>query len=86
MKLGTQKGQDKVQNNVDLTILNNNSFDVKNCAYCKHKFAIPIGTDINEVIRYNNKLSKLYHTQISEWANTPTKKRGVKPRYTKLLS
>ena len=73
VKLGTQKGCGRIQDNVDLTILHNDSFDVDNCAYCKHRFVLPIGLDINEITTYNNKVARQHSEKMRERSNTATK-------------
>ena len=50
-RVGSQKGSERLQDNVDMTSITNSSFVVNNCAYCKHRYVIPIGMDINEITR-----------------------------------
>ena len=86
VKLGGQKGSVKLQDNVDLTILKNDSFDVENCGYCRHCFVIPIGLDINKIHKYNMKVVKAHNGKMKEWSNTQSNKRGPRPRPVKALS
>ena len=69
IKLGAQKGQSRLQDNVDLTAITDKSFDIDNCAYCKHRFVIPIGMDINELTRFNNKVQKQHLDKMIVWNN-----------------
>ena len=46
VKLGKQKGLSRIQDNMDMTELSVDSFDVNNCPYCCHKYVVPIGMDI----------------------------------------
>ena len=85
-KLGEQKGSKKLQDNFDMTELDNNSFDVDNCAYCKHRFVVPHGLDIHEITRYNSKVGKKHSHEMLMWTNLPTQKRGPKPKAGKSLS
>ena len=85
-KLGEQKGTKKLQDNFDITTLDNNSFDLDNCAYCKHRFVVPHGLDIHEITRYNSKISKKHNQEMSIWTNLATNKRGPKPKAGKSLS
>ena len=73
-KLVSQKGQSCLQDNVDMTSLNDRSFDVNSCAYCKHKFIIPIGLDVHAITRFNSRVNKSHLEKMKEWSNTPTKK------------
>ena len=86
VKLGTQKGSRKFQDNVDMALLNSNLVDVENCAYCKHIFVIPIGLDINEITSYNAKIAKRHNNEMKIWTNMTTGKRSSKPRPGKYLS
>ena len=86
VKLGNQKGNGKLQDNVDLTTLNNDSFDTENCVVCRHRFVMPVGMDIHEITRYNTKVSKQHSSKMLDWNNTPIKKKGVKPRPGKGVS
>ena len=86
VKLGSQKGQGKLQDNVDLTILTNKSFDLNNCAYCEHRFCMPIGLDLNEITGYNTKVTTSFRDKMREWSNLPTNKRGARPRPMKTLT
>ena len=61
-------------------------FDVENCGYCRHRFVMPIGLDINEIHKYNTKVVKAHNEKMKEWTNTPSKKRSAKPRPAKALS
>jgi len=85
-KIGKQKGQNRVQDNLDMTTITNESFDVSNCAYCKHRFIVPIGLQVPEITRHNTKVSKDHCIKMRKWNNTPVKKRGVKPRPEKSLT
>ena len=38
VNLGSQKLNGKIQDNIDLTILNNDSFYTENCVACHHRF------------------------------------------------
>ena len=75
VKLGTQKGTSRIQDNMDLTKLKSDSFDVNNCPYCKHKYVAPIGLDIVEITTYNTKIAKTHLEKMKIWSNTPVKKR-----------
>ena len=86
IKLGAQKGQSRLQDNVDLTAITDKSFDIDNCAYCKHRFVIPIGMDINDLTRFNNKVQKQHLDKMIVWNNIASKKRGPKPRPNKSVS
>ena len=85
-KVGRQKGQNRIQDNLDMTTITNESFDVSNCAYCKHRFVVPIGMQVGEITKYNTKVAKEHNGKMKKWGNTPVKKRGVKPRPNKLIS
>jgi len=85
-KIGTQKGQGRIHDNLDMTSLKNDSFDVDNCAYCQHRFVVPIGMDVGELTKFNSKVAKEHHIKLKKWTNTPTKKRGIKPRPGKSMS
>lgn len=73
VKLGYQKGQGKLQDNVDLVILTNKLFDYNTCAYCQHRRCMSIDLDIPEINRYNLKVIKLFQDKMKVWTNTPTK-------------
>ena len=84
--IGTQKGQGRLQDNMDITGYDNNTFDLNNCAYCKHRFVVPIGMDIVERNKHNTKVESEYHVKMEKWNTTSTVKRGAKPRPGKLLT
>lgn len=86
VKLGTNKGQGCIQNNLDMTIIDNNSFDVNGLAYCKHIFVVPIGMDIGELTKYNSKVAKEHHTKMKKWSHTTTKRICIKPCPGKSMS
>ena len=71
VKLGTQKGTSRIQDNMDLTELKSDSFDVNNCLYCCHKYVAPIGLDIVEITKYNTKIAKKHLEKMKVWSNTP---------------
>ena len=68
-----------------MTSLNNDSFDVDKCAYCKHRFVVPIGMTIIEITKFNQKVAKKQLHKMKTWYNLPTTKTGVKPRPAKSL-
>ena len=86
VKLGNQKGNNMLQDNVDLSKLDNDSFDTENCVVCHHKFVMPIGMDINEITQFNTKITKAHSIKMTEWNNTPFRKKGTKPRPGKGVS
>ena len=86
VKIGKQKGQDRIQDNLDMTTITNDSFDVSNCAYCKHRFVVPIGLEVGEITSHNTKVAKEHNAKMRKWTNTPVKKKGVKPRPNKSIS
>ena len=86
VKLGKQKGLSRIQDNMDMTELSVDSFDVNNCPYCCHKFVVPIGMDIKEITRYNNKIANQHLEKMKIWSNTPVKKKGPRPRPAKSLT
>lgn len=79
VKIDTQKVQGCIQDNLDMTTLTNASFDVDNCAYCTHRFVVPIGMDIGKLTKYNTKVGKEHLLKMKKWTNIPSKRRGVKP-------
>ena len=79
-KIGSQKGQAILQDNMDVIKLDNKSFDIDSFAYCKHRFIVPIGKNLVEITRYNKKVAKDHHLKMCEWTNTQANRRGVKPR------
>lgn len=85
-RIGSQKGSTRIQDNVDMKSLQDNSFDMNCCAACKHKYIIPIGIDVVEITKHNTMVDKNHLAKMKVWSNTPTKKRGVKPRPDKVLS
>jgi len=85
-KLGGQRNQCRIHDNIDLTELTNNSFDMENCGYCQHPFVLPIGTPINEIVKYNSKIAKSHNEKMKVYQNTPVKKRGKKPTADKAMS
>ena len=86
IKCGGQKGNTRLQDNVDMSNITDSDLDVDNCAYCKHRFIIPIGMDINEITKYNCKVQKVHLEKMKTWNSTPSKKKGTKPRAAKTLS
>ena len=85
-KIGSQKGSSRLQDNIDMKSLKDNSFDMNCCAACKHKYIIPIGLDVVEITNHNRKVGKNHHEKMKVWTNTPNQKRGVRPRPDKVLS
>ena len=71
VKLGGQNNSCRIQDNVDLTELTNNSFDVENCGYCRHRFVLPIGMKITDIMKYNSKIAKIHNNKMKNWTNTP---------------
>ena len=57
VKLGNQKGYMMIQDSIDLSSLDNNSFDTENCVFYCHIFLMPIGMDINEITQFNAKIT-----------------------------
>jgi len=86
VKIGKQKGNARIQNNIDMTTLTNKSFDLDRCAYCKHRFIIPIGMDCDKINIYNQKFEKKHLSKMQIWSNTPLKRRGVKPCAAKTMT
>ena len=86
IKIGKQKGQNRLQDNLDMTVITNDSFDINNCAYCKHRFVLPIGLTLPDINSHNSKVAKQHLLQMKKWSNTPVKRRGVKPRPNKSIS
>ena len=70
-KVGSQKGQSRIQDNLDMTTIDNDSFDFSNCAYCQHRFVVPIGMQVGELTKYNTKVAKDHHIKLKKWLNTP---------------
>lgn len=64
--IGTQKGKGRLQDNMDITGYANDSFDLNNCAYCKHRFVVPIVMDIVERNKYNTKIESEYHIKMEK--------------------
>ena len=58
VKIGKQKGQNRLQDNLDMTVITNDSFDVNNCDYCRHRFVLPIGLYLPEINSHNSKVAK----------------------------
>ena len=75
-----------IQDNIDITTLTKNPFEVNNCSACKHKFLLPIGMNTHEIIRVNQKVSKEHLTKMQIWSNMPVQKKGAKPWPGKLMS
>ena len=42
VKLGIQKGKEKIQDNLDISEFENSSFDFETCASCKHRFVVSV--------------------------------------------
>ena len=53
VKIGKKKDNARIQDNLGMTTLTNDSFDLDRCAYCKHRFVIPTGMDCDEINLYN---------------------------------
>ena len=47
------------------------SFDQGNCAYCKQRFVILVGLDINKITRFNSKVEMLHLEKMKTWNNIP---------------
>ena len=86
VKLGGQKGQFRLQDNVNMKSLIDRSFDIDKCAYCKYRFIIVVRLDSNQIKRFNNKDQKSHEEKMKAWNGTPTKVRRTKPRLNKSLS
>jgi len=85
-KVWHKKGQNRIQDNLDMTAITNKSFDVSNCAYCQHRFIVPIAMQVGEITRHNTNVAKEHNAKMKKWVNTPVKKRRVKPRPNKFIS
>ena len=86
VKLGGQKGQSCLQDNVNMISLTDRSFDVDKCAYCKHRLFISVYLDTIQITRFNSKVQKSHEEKMKVWNGTQTKKRGIKPRPNKSIS
>lgn len=79
IKLGTQNGQTRLQDNVDLTRITDKSFIIDNYECYKHRYITPIGFDVNEITCFNNKVLKLHLDKMKIRNNNPTKTENLNP-------
>ena len=70
---------------MDMTTITNESFNVSNYAYFKHRFVVPIVMQAGEIMKHNTRVAKEHSGKLKKWVNTHMKKR-VKPCPSKSIS
>jgi len=85
-KIGGQKDGEYIQDKVDLTDLENTSFDVENCASCRHRFLLPVGRDIVEITRYNQQVRSQHTKAMMIWHSASRSRKASKPQAGKSIT
>jgi len=85
-KIGGQKDGEYIQDKVDLTDLENTSFDVENCASCRHRFLLPVGRDIVEITWYNQQVRSQHTKAMMIWHSASRSRKASKPQAGKSIT
>ena len=79
-QIGKQKDGEIMQEKFRLKDLEGHEYDFEACASCNHRYVLPVGIEIQEILKINDDLRQSHTKATEKWHSLSSSRRGPKPK------